>query len=87
MTAPATPPGAHLPDHPDFLWRNPEPKKSYDVVIIGAGIAGCAAAQALALADPEAPTPDGAGFLTPATALGLEVLDRFEHAGMRIRPA
>ena len=42
---------------------------------------------ALALADPEAPTPDGAGFLTPATALGLEVLDRFEHAGMRIRPA
>lgn len=42
---------------------------------------------ALALADPDAPTPDGAGFLTPATALGLEVLDRFEHAGMRIRPA
>lgn len=42
---------------------------------------------ALALADPEAPTPDGAGFLTPATALGLEVLDRFEQAGMRIRPA
>ena len=25
-------PGAHLPDHPDFLWRNPEPKRSYDVV-------------------------------------------------------
>ena len=24
-------PGAHLPEHPDFLWRNPEPKKSYDV--------------------------------------------------------
>lgn len=42
---------------------------------------------ALALADPDAPTPDGAGFLTPATALGLHVLDRFEHAGMRIRPA
>lgn len=42
---------------------------------------------ALALADPDAPTPDGAGFLTPATALGLAVLDRFEHAGMRIRPA
>src|SRR6202166_757457 len=30
-------PGAHLPDHPDFLWRNPEPKRSYDVVIIGGG--------------------------------------------------
>lgn len=41
---------------------------------------------ALALADPDAPTPDGAGFLTPATALGLNVLNRFEHAGMRIRP-
>lgn len=40
---------------------------------------------ALALADPDAPTPDGAGFLTPATALGLEVLDRFEHAGLRFR--
>jgi short subunit dehydrogenase-like uncharacterized protein len=42
---------------------------------------------ALAMADPDAPTPDGAGFLTPATALGLGVLDRFEHAGMRIRAA
>ncbi|HEY1118161.1 MAG TPA: saccharopine dehydrogenase NADP-binding domain-containing protein [Acidimicrobiales bacterium] len=42
---------------------------------------------ALALADPDAAIPDGAGFLTPATALGLGVLDRFEHAGMRIRPA
>jgi len=40
---------------------------------------------ALALADPEAPTPDGAGFLTPATALGLGVLDRFESAGLRFR--
>ena len=30
-------PGAHLPEHPDFLWRNPEPKKSYDVVIVGGG--------------------------------------------------
>lgn len=42
---------------------------------------------ALALADPTADIPDGAGFLTPATALGLGVLDRFEHAGMRLRPA
>jgi short subunit dehydrogenase-like uncharacterized protein len=42
---------------------------------------------ALALADPDAPVPDGAGFLTPATALGLEVLDRFEEAGLRFRPA
>ena len=24
-----------LPEHPDFLWRNPEPKRSYDVVIVG----------------------------------------------------
>lgn len=40
---------------------------------------------ALALADPDAPTPEGAGFLTPATALGLGVLDRFEEAGLRLR--
>jgi short subunit dehydrogenase-like uncharacterized protein len=42
---------------------------------------------ALALADPEAPIPEGAGFLTPATALGLGVLDRFEQAGLRFRRA
>jgi short subunit dehydrogenase-like uncharacterized protein len=42
---------------------------------------------ALALADPSAPIPDGAGFLTPATALGLGVLDRFEAAGLRFRAA
>lgn len=42
---------------------------------------------ALCLADPVAPTPEGAGFLTPATALGLAVLDRFEEAGLRIRAA
>lgn len=38
---------------------------------------------ALALADPEAGVPDGAGFLTPATALGLASLPRFRHAGVR----
>lgn len=25
-----------LPQHPDFLWRNPDPKPSYDVIIVGA---------------------------------------------------
>jgi sarcosine oxidase, subunit beta len=29
--------GAHLPEHADFLWRKPEPKRSYDVVIVGGG--------------------------------------------------
>jgi squalene monooxygenase len=44
MNAPiATPPAATT-----------QPAGRYDVIIIGAGIAGCAAAQALALADPEA---------------------------------
>ena len=34
--------------HPDFLWRNPSPKWSYDVVIIGAGGHGLATAYYLA---------------------------------------
>ena len=42
---------------------------------------------ALALADPASGVPDGAGFLTPATALGLGTLDRFEAAGVRFRLA
>jgi len=37
-----------LPEHPDFLWRNPEPKTSYDVVIVGAGGHGLATAYYLA---------------------------------------
>ena len=35
---------------------------------------------ALILADPDAPVPDRAGFLTPSTALGIDVLDRFSKA-------
>ncbi|MDE0803893.1 MAG: saccharopine dehydrogenase NADP-binding domain-containing protein [Acidimicrobiales bacterium] len=38
---------------------------------------------ALALADSMSGVPDGAGFLTPATALGLASLDRLEEAGVR----
>ncbi len=38
---------------------------------------------ALALADPKSGVPDGAGFLTPATALGLGVIDRMTEAGIR----
>lgn len=34
--------------HPDFLWRNPDPKPSYDVVIIGGGLHGLATAFYLA---------------------------------------
>ena len=38
---------------------------------------------ALALADTMSGVPDGAGFLTPATALGLASLDRLGEAGLR----
>ena len=34
--------------HPDHLWRNPEPRRSYDVVIVGAGGHGLATAYYLA---------------------------------------
>ena len=34
-------PGADLPEHPERLWRNPEPRRNYDVVIVGGGGHGC----------------------------------------------
>jgi sarcosine oxidase subunit beta len=37
-----------LPEHPEHLWRNPEPKTSYDVIIVGAGGHGLATAYYLA---------------------------------------
>ena len=36
------------PDQPDFLWRNPEPRRSYQVVIVGGGGHGLATAYYLA---------------------------------------
>ncbi|MQA26122.1 MAG: sarcosine oxidase subunit beta family protein [Micromonosporaceae bacterium] len=36
------------PEHPDFLWRDPEPRRHYDVVIVGAGGHGLATAYYLA---------------------------------------
>ena len=45
---PQVPPGAELPQHPDFLWRNPEPQRHYSVVLIGGGGHGLATAHYLA---------------------------------------
>jgi sarcosine oxidase subunit beta len=37
-----------LPEHPDWLWRTPEPKPSYDAVVVGGGGHGLATAYYLA---------------------------------------
>lgn len=37
-----------MSQHPDHLWRNPDPKPSYDVIIVGAGGHGLATAYYLA---------------------------------------
>ncbi|WP_158844003.1 sarcosine oxidase subunit beta family protein [Saccharothrix deserti] len=37
-----------LPEHPEHLWRDPDPKPSYDVIIVGAGGHGLATAYYLA---------------------------------------
>ncbi|KPI16980.1 sarcosine oxidase, beta subunit family [Actinobacteria bacterium OK074] len=37
-----------LPEHPDFLWRNPDPRPSYDAIVVGGGGHGLATAYYLA---------------------------------------
>ncbi len=40
--------GFEIPEHPPFLWRDPEPARSYDAVIVGGGGHGLATAYYLA---------------------------------------
>ncbi|MDP3891050.1 sarcosine oxidase subunit beta family protein [Nocardioides sp.] len=37
-----------LPEHPDWLWRDPDPKTSYDAIVVGGGGHGLATAYYLA---------------------------------------
>jgi len=41
-------PSALLPEHPDWLWRDPDPKSSYDAIVVGGGGHGLATAYYLA---------------------------------------
>jgi sarcosine oxidase subunit beta len=41
-------PATVLPEHPDWLWRDPDPKSSYDAIIVGGGGHGLATAYYLA---------------------------------------
>ena len=41
-------PNEHAAHNPDFLWRNPDPKPTYDVIIVGGGLHGLSTAYYLA---------------------------------------
>ena len=75
-------------EHPDFLWRNPAPKRSYDVVIVGPEDIVAFISETCTLEPGDlilTGTPSGVGMaLDPPTFLRSGDVVRIEIAGLGV---